>query len=129
MTDAAEAFGAVVRAEPSSKQTVSVRDMNDVAGTTARRTNGACDEMGPRLDVVSRVAHDGRLSRRSARGVDPNNPLHAVRRTYRRVASRRSSLVVKGKYCRSAKRLQVVGMNTGQLALAPVCRHVLVGMA
>ena len=62
---APQPLGAVVRAEPAGEQPVAVGDVHQVAGTAAGGVDGARHHLGPDLEVVVRVAHDGRLARRT----------------------------------------------------------------
>ena len=49
---AAEALGAVVRAEPAGEQPVAVGDVNDVAGPAAGGADRARHEVRPGVDVA-----------------------------------------------------------------------------
>src|SRR5262249_14887118 len=49
---AAELFGTVVRAHAAGEQAVAVGDVADVPGAAAGRADGACDDVGPGVDVV-----------------------------------------------------------------------------
>ncbi len=72
---AAEPLGAVVGAEPAGEQPVAVGDVADVARTTAGRPDRAGHHLAPGVDVLPGVADDGRLARRTARGVHPHHLL------------------------------------------------------
>ena len=62
---AAKQFSAVVRAQPAGKEAVAIGDVHDITGATARRANGARDQLRPCRDVVLCVPDDRRLARRA----------------------------------------------------------------
>ena len=62
-----------MRAQAAGEQTVPVGDVHDVARTSARGADRAGHQRRPGLDVASRIAHDRRLSGRSAGGVQTDD--------------------------------------------------------
>jgi hypothetical protein len=72
---AAQALGAVVRAQAAREQAVAVGDVDHVAGTAAGRADRARHQVGPGVDVALRVADHGRLAGGAARCVHAHHLL------------------------------------------------------
>jgi hypothetical protein len=72
---AAQALGAVVRAQAAGEQAIAVGDVDHVAGTAAGRADRTGDQVGPGVDVALGVADHGRLAGGAARGVHAHHLL------------------------------------------------------
>ena len=72
---AAEALGAVVRAEAAGEQAVAVGDVDEVARPPARGADRARADLGPDLDVGLGVADHRGLAGGARGGVDPHHLL------------------------------------------------------
>src|SRR3989442_12571007 len=55
---AAEALGAVVRAETAREKAVAVGNVNTITGSAARRSNRPSDDVRPGVEVTLRIADD-----------------------------------------------------------------------
>ena len=75
---AAQALGAVVRAQAASEQAVAVGHMHHVTGPATGGADAAGAQVGPGADVAGGVAHHRRLAGGAGRGVDARRH-HRVR--------------------------------------------------
>ena len=124
---AAELLRAVVRAEAAGEEAVAVRDVHDVAGAAAGGADRARHHGRPRVDVVARVADDGRLAGRARRRVDARRPARAAPRTCRTDSCRAGRvLTVNGKRARSSSVAQVVRMHARGVERLAIVRDVVV---
>ena len=123
------ALGAVVRAEAAGEEAVAVGDVDHVAGPPAGGADRARDQVGPGVDVVRRVADDGRLAGRARRGMDAHAPARAAPRTCRTDSCRAGRLLtVNGNFARSASDFRSSGWTPLRVERAAVVRHVVVGV-
>ena len=72
--DAAQALGAVVRAQPSGKEPVAVGDVHFHAGPSAGGAQRARDHVRPHVDIRLGVADHDRFTRRPRRTVQTRQP-------------------------------------------------------
>jgi hypothetical protein len=123
----AELFGAVVRAEPAGEEPVAIRDVDDVAGAPARRADRACHHGRPHVDVLGRVAHDGRLAGGPRRRMDAHHLLAWHCEHPERVVVAQVDLGRERELAEVRQRFQVFRVHAGRVEHATVVRHVTVG--
>ena len=70
---AAEALGAVMRAQPAGEEAIAIGHVHLHARTCAAGPDRAGHHVGPGVDVALRVADDGRLAGGARRAVDPSD--------------------------------------------------------
>ena len=124
----AELLGAVVRAQPAGEEAVAVGDVDDVAGAAARGADRARHHGRPRVDVLGRVADDGRLAGRARRRVDAHDLLARHGEHPERIVVAQIALGRERELREVRERLQVAGLDAGRVELPPVVRDVVVGV-
>ena len=126
--EAAEAFGAVVRAQTAGEEPVPVRDVHAVAGPRAARADRACHHLRPRLDVPGRVADHGRAPGRPARGVDSRDALERDREEAERIRPAEVVLRREGEAREVGERAAVVRVGARVVEARTDVGDVLVGV-
>ena len=117
---ATQALGAVVRAQPAGEQAVTMRDMNDVRTAGASGTQRAGHDVGPVVDVIARVANDGRLAGRAARGVDADDVVERHREHAVRIGFAQVLLGGEGESGKVGQFAEIGGMHSGGIEFGPV---------
>ena len=112
---AAQPFGPVVRAQAAGEETVAVGHVDHVAASSAGRMDGTGDEVGPGVDVVLRVADDGRLAGRARRRVDADHLFARHGEHAERVVGPQILLGRERELREVGQLPQVVGMHAGRV--------------
>ena len=123
---AAQPFDAVVRAEPTGEQAVSVGDVHLHARPPARCTDRTGHHVGPHRDVVGGVADDGRLACSAGRGVYTRELVLRHGEHAERVVRAQVGFRGQWKLGQITERLQVVRVDAHGIERLPVVGHVVV---
>ncbi len=126
---AAQALGAVVRAESAGEEAVAVCDVHDVPAPAAGGADRPRADVGPRVDVMRRVADDRRQAGRPARGVHADDLLARHREHPERIVLAQVVLRREREPAQVVEPTAVVGMHVGRVEGAPVEGDVLVRVA
>ena len=125
---AAQMLGAVVNAQASSKQAISISDMNRITPGARRQLEWSARPDAPRFEYRERCIPPQSAFPSCRSKHESAQPAREERRTVRKVRPREVRLGRKRKVLQVRELLQIVGMNPRQLALATVGCDVLVGM-
>jgi hypothetical protein len=125
---AAQAFGAVVRAEAAGEQAVAVGDVHLVATPATGRADRARNHVGPGVDVVLGVADDGRFAGRAAGGVQSHHVVHRHGKHAVGVVVAQVGLGGEGEFRQVVEGLDVVRVHAQRIEALTVQRHIVVGV-
>ena len=98
--------------------------MDDVARTATGGVDRAGNQIGPGVDVLLRVADDGRLAGRAAGGVDANHLFARYRKHAVGVVVTQILLGGEGKAGEVGQRLEIIRVHPGSIEAGPVMGHV-----
>ena len=124
-----KSFGPVVRAQAAGEQTVAVGVVHHVAGACAGGDEAARHQVGPGVDVLRRVAHDGRLAGGPRRRVQSRELMARPRKHAERVVLAQIGLERERQALQVVQRAQLVGVNACRGQTHPVRGHMVVGVA
>ena len=122
-----EALGAVVESKTTREQSVSEGVVEDVAGSRAHAGERAGHQVRPQREIGPRVADDGRLARRSRRGVQPYQFLARDREQAERVVVAQVRFDRERKTRDVGEGLEIVGPHAGGIELSAERRHLAIG--
>ena len=125
---AAEALGAVMRSKPAGEQPVTVGIVDDIAGHGAGAGERTRHQVRPAVEVALGIADDGRLARRSRRGMDPDNLVARHRKHTERIIISQVRLERERKPREVGERLEVGGLHARGVKFFSVAGHVRVGV-
>jgi hypothetical protein len=126
---AAQPLGAVVGAETTGKQAVTIADVDHVATPATAGVERTRHQLRPHVDVVLGVTDDGRLAGGARGRVHPHHLLARDGEHREGVTLAQIVLGREGKFFQVVEGLQIVGMHPVRLELVPVMRDMLVSVS